>query len=99
MVILVVLLSCSSSPVELKAMYQCICGIGMPSKVQLKLRVLVAFSIVPLKPDNMFAGSAKGIIFVTTAVLDIRHQLPHMQVNITHNLRSRVQSEKFELEC
>ena len=77
-------------------MYQCICGIGMPSNVQLKLRVLVAFSIVASKLDNMFAGSANRILFVRRAVLDIEHQLQHMQVSITHNLRSRVQSEKFE---
>ena len=80
--ILVVLLSCSSSPVELNVMYQCICGTGMPSKVQLKLRVLVAFSIVALKLDNMFAGSAERILFVRRAILDIRHQFSHRKKEI-----------------
>ena len=47
----------------------------MPSNAQLKLSVLVAFSIVPLKLDSMFAGSAKKISFVRRAVLDIRQSV------------------------
>ena len=71
----------------------------MPPNVQLKLRVLVAFLIVELKLDNAFAGSAKKILFMRRAVLDVRHQLSHTQVNFTHKSLSRLQSEKFELEC